>query len=110
MFLRLEDWHFGDGRGFANPTGDEEGECPRRCGLCGWHTSHTSLANVDLTSRCNLSCPVCFADANREFSDLPFESALAVERELQQLLFQGEDAKEGLAAYIEKRKPNFTAK
>lgn len=43
-------------------------------------------------------------------ADLPFESALAVERELQQLLFQGEDAKEGLAAYIEKRKPNFTAK
>ena len=36
-------------------------------------------------------------------ADLPFESALAVERELQQLLFQGEDAKEGLAAYIEKR-------
>ncbi len=43
-------------------------------------------------------------------ADLPFESALAVERELQQLLFQGEDAKEGLAAYIEKRKPNFGAK
>ena len=43
-------------------------------------------------------------------ADLPFESALAVERELQQLLFQGEDAKEGLAAYIEKRKPSFKAK
>ena len=43
-------------------------------------------------------------------ADLPFESALAVERELQQLLFQGDDAKEGLAAYIEKRKAVFTAK
>ena len=43
-------------------------------------------------------------------ADLPFESALAVERELQQLLFQGDDAKEGLAAYIEKRKGNFTGK
>lgn len=43
-------------------------------------------------------------------ADLPFESALAVERELQQLLFQGEDAKEGLSAYIEKRKPAFKAK
>ena len=42
--------------------------------------------------------------------EIPFESALAVERELQQQLFQSEDAKEGLAAYIEKRKPNFTAK
>ena len=43
-------------------------------------------------------------------ADLPFESALAVERELQQLLFQGDDAKEGLAAYIEKRKGVFTGK
>ncbi len=76
MFLRLEEWHFGDGRGFANPAGDEEGECPHRCGICGWHTSHTSLANVDLTSRCNLSCPVCFADANREFTELPFAQAV----------------------------------
>jgi enoyl-CoA hydratase len=43
-------------------------------------------------------------------AEIPFESALAVERELQQLLFQGDDAKEGLAAYIEKRKPNFSGK
>jgi enoyl-CoA hydratase/carnithine racemase len=42
--------------------------------------------------------------------EIPFESALAVERELQQQLFQSDDAKEGLAAYVEKRKPNFTAK
>jgi len=32
---------------------------------------------------------------------------LAIERELQQLLFQSEDAKEGLAANLEKRKPTF---
>ena len=32
---------------------------------------------------------------------------LAIERELQQLLFQSEDAKEGLAASLEKRKPEF---
>lgn len=39
--------------------------------------------------------------------DLPFESALSLERELQQQLFESDDAKEGLAAYIEKRKPSF---
>ena len=32
---------------------------------------------------------------------------LAIERELQQLLFQSEDAKEGLAANLEKRTPQF---
>ena len=42
--------------------------------------------------------------------EVPFESALAIERELQQQLFQSEDAKEGLAAYVEKRKANFTAR
>jgi len=35
---------------------------------------------------------------------------LAIERELQQLLFQGEDAAEGLAASLEKRKPEFKGK
>lgn len=40
-------------------------------------------------------------------SEIPFESALALERELQQQLFQSEDAREGLQAYVEKRKPAF---
>ena len=42
--------------------------------------------------------------------EIPMESALAVERENQQLLFQSEDAKEGLAAYVEKRPAIFKAK
>lgn len=40
-------------------------------------------------------------------SEIPFESALALERELQQQLFQSEDAKEGLDAYVNKRKAEF---
>jgi enoyl-CoA hydratase/carnithine racemase len=43
-------------------------------------------------------------------AELPFQDALAVERELQQLLFQSSDAKEGLAAYVEKRKADFKGK
>ncbi len=42
--------------------------------------------------------------------DLPMESALAVERELQALLFNSQDAKEGLNAYVDKRPATFTAK
>lgn len=43
-------------------------------------------------------------------AEVPFESALAIERELQQQLFESSDAKEGLAAYIEKRTPVFEGK
>ena len=42
--------------------------------------------------------------------EVPFESALAIERELQQLLFQSQDAKEGIGAYVEKRVPAFKGK
>ncbi len=40
--------------------------------------------------------------------EVPFSEGLAIERELQQLLFQGADAREGLDAYVEKRAPEFT--
>ena len=43
-------------------------------------------------------------------AEIPFESALALERELQQQLFQSEDAKEGIDAYVSKRKPVFKGK
>ncbi|MCU1350261.1 MAG: 3-hydroxybutyryl-CoA dehydratase, partial [Acidobacteria bacterium] len=42
--------------------------------------------------------------------EVPLESALALERELQQQLFQSEDAKEGLTAYNQRRKAEFTGK
>ena len=42
--------------------------------------------------------------------EIPLESGLALERENQQLLFESDDAKEGLDAYIEKRSAVFTAK
>jgi enoyl-CoA hydratase len=40
-------------------------------------------------------------------AEIPFEYGLALERELQQQLFQSEDAREGLDAYVQKRKPEF---
>ncbi|MGH9859349.1 MAG: enoyl-CoA hydratase/isomerase family protein [Candidatus Acidiferrales bacterium] len=43
-------------------------------------------------------------------AEIPFQEALALERELQQLLFTSEDAKEGLAAYVGKRQPEFKGK
>lgn len=43
-------------------------------------------------------------------AEIPFESALSLERELQQQLFESEDAKEGLDAYVNKRKAVFKGK
>jgi len=43
-------------------------------------------------------------------AEVGFQDSLAIERELQQLLFQSEDAKEGIAAYVEKRKASFKAR
>jgi len=40
-------------------------------------------------------------------ADLPLESGLALERELQARLFASRDAREGIAAFVEKRKPAF---
>jgi len=43
-------------------------------------------------------------------AEIPFESALALERELQQRLFESDDAREGIRAYLEKRAPSFTGR
>src|SRR5260221_952289 len=42
--------------------------------------------------------------------EIPMESALALERENQQILFQSDDAKEGISSYVDKRPATFTAK
>ena len=64
LYLKMEEWSFGDNRGLTNPAIPNAKRCPEQCGLCSMHTSHTGMANLDLTNRCNLTCPVCFANAN----------------------------------------------
>ncbi len=56
------------GEGLSNPyvTYDEylrKGGCPYVCGLCPMHRTNTILAIIDVTNRCNMRCPVCFAYA-----------------------------------------------
>ena len=63
FYLNVKNWFFGDGRGFSNPQVTSPGACPLSCGICSLHTSNTALANIDLTNRCNLRCPICFANA-----------------------------------------------
>lgn len=37
--------------------------CPFDCGLCPDHRQHTCCVVLDVTERCNLACPACFASA-----------------------------------------------
>ena len=39
--------------------------CPRDCGLCPEHQQHTCIGIIEITGRCNLNCPTCFADAGQ---------------------------------------------
>lgn len=41
-------------------------------------------------------------------AEIGLSEGLALERELQQRLFEGDDAREGIAAYLEKREPEFS--
>ena len=38
-------------------------KCPYACGLCDEHLSKTVIAVIDLTKRCDLHCPICFANS-----------------------------------------------
>lgn len=35
--------------------------CPYDCGLCQDHEQHSCLTVLEITDRCNLSCPTCYA-------------------------------------------------
>jgi len=49
--------------GINNPRTEKRQGCPLDCGICPNHKSHTVLAIIDVTNRCNLRCPICFANA-----------------------------------------------
>ncbi|NJR48474.1 MAG: radical SAM protein [Leptolyngbyaceae cyanobacterium CSU_1_3] len=40
--------------------------CPYDCGLCPDHEQHSCLTLVEVSDRCNLSCPICYADSGTE--------------------------------------------
>lgn len=64
LYYKCEEFWFGDGKGIEDPPIKHATVCPNQCGLCNMHTSHSGLPIMDLTNRCNLTCPVCFANAN----------------------------------------------
>ncbi len=62
MFKRAQKWWY-KSIGLDNPRTETVKGCPEDCGQCPEHKSHTALALLDVTNRCNLRCPICFAVA-----------------------------------------------
>lgn len=52
--------------------------CPYDCGLCPDHEQHSCLTLVEVTERCNLQCPICYAESSphagswRSLEDIEF--------------------------------------
>jgi uncharacterized radical SAM superfamily Fe-S cluster-containing enzyme len=43
--------------------------CPFDCGLCPEHRQHSCCVLLEVTGRCNLGCPICFAESGGEDGD-----------------------------------------
>ena len=41
--------------------------CPYDCGLCTDHEQHSCLTIVEVTDRCNLTCPTCYAGSSPSY-------------------------------------------
>ncbi len=51
---------------FKTPDVNSEAQkgCPYDCGICSEHRQETCCVLMEVTSRCNLNCPICFASSN----------------------------------------------
>lgn len=82
QYKRFERYrHDGDGVENSKLTNVD---CPHACGLCPAHKTTTILANIDVTNRCNMACPVCFASASS--SGYLYEPSIEQIRDMMQML------------------------
>jgi uncharacterized radical SAM superfamily Fe-S cluster-containing enzyme len=50
--------------------------CPYDCGLCTEHEQHTCIGLVEVTSSCNLKCPMCYASSGPGGSHLSYDECV----------------------------------
>lgn len=75
------DVEFWDRNEFARPARqpqkygtDADKGCPFDCGICPEHEQHTCIALVEVTTGCNLKCPMCFAESGPGGTHVSFEA------------------------------------
>ena len=54
-----------------HPFVETDRGCPFDCGLCSEHGQHTCTGLIEITARCNMRCPVCFASAGEHVEPDP---------------------------------------
>jgi uncharacterized radical SAM superfamily Fe-S cluster-containing enzyme len=76
-------------------AGGDTKPCPEGCGSCSRHEQHLCMPIIEITSRCNMTCPICIADAGRpwdmglgEFTQI-LDSLLACESQIDVLNLSG---------------------
>jgi len=86
LYSKAAWWSYEELAGLEHPHVPTK-HCPGDCGLCGQHLSCACLAQIDLTNRCDMRCPICFANAGagRPVSQPPYEEIIRQLRVLRDL-------------------------
>jgi len=64
FFKKMRRTHYERPQRVQNPHCENTSGCPYGCGVCDQHLSTPVMVNIDLTNRCNMNCPICFASSN----------------------------------------------
>ena len=57
--------------------------CPTGCGFCERHEQHLCMPIVEITSRCDLACPICIANAGRRWDMTLAQFSLILDKLIQ---------------------------
>ena len=52
---------------------ERKDNCPFDCGLCPEHDQHTCIGLIEVTPKCDMQCPVCYAGSGAAGDYLPLE-------------------------------------
>ncbi|MBN1537925.1 MAG: radical SAM protein [Anaerolineales bacterium] len=61
----------------ANPFTAVDRGCPYDCGLCPEHRQHTCHVLLEVTQRCDLLCPICYASSGKQNTPDPSLETIA---------------------------------
>ena len=78
LYSKAAWWSYEERPGLEEPHVRGGKNCPSDCGLCDQHISAACLSQIDLTNRCNMKCPICFANAGvtGTVSELSYEQTI----------------------------------